>query len=85
MFSDKTKAAKMLGALGGKANVKKHGKKRMAEIGRLGGLQKKAKRMCWYCQEKPVCKESDLFCSKCVKLNKKDVPRAEQENFFDRV
>lgn len=41
MSSDKQKAAKILGALGGKANITKHGKERMAEIGRLGGWRGK--------------------------------------------
>lgn len=88
----KNKAAQELGKLGGRANADKQGKKGMAAIGKLGGLKGKgvkkprlAKKVCWYCQEKPVGKVGDLFCSKCVKLKKKDVNRAEQENFFDRV
>lgn len=36
--------ASAFGKMGGKANVKKHGKEHMKEIGRLGGMKSKEKR-----------------------------------------
>lgn len=40
-----SKVMKEMGTKGGKMNVAKHGKDRMKEIGRLGGLQKAANKI----------------------------------------
>jgi hypothetical protein len=47
-------------------------------------MEKKFKK-CWYCGKKTKDRGGNLFCKKCENLKKRDVPRSELENYFDKV
>ena len=49
-------------------------------------MQKRKIELCWYCGERPrKNNKGALFCGKCERIQIKNVPRSELENYWMKI